>query len=159
MEERAFSDLSKLTYRVFAVERRIVHTVCVTVLEWNGIYRSGSLGNDDGIFMRVTTLAALSAWHAHGIVFDLRNLDYAWGNMIWEMYGRGISPSGVENLPYATVVSEKCLPGFKTCMSIIEPAFDTLERAIDDVVERSHRRLVETFRELDGEDQNGSMSV
>jgi hypothetical protein len=66
------------------------------------------------------------------------------------MYGRGIDPSGVEDLPYSTVVSDKCMAGFKTCMSIIEPAFDTLDEAINDVVNRSHTRLVETFAELDG---------
>lgn len=119
-------------------------------MEWNGVYGDGSRGNDDGVFMRVTTLAALSAWHANGVVFDLRNLHYQWGDKIWEMFGRGIDPSGVEDLPYATVVSEKCMPGFRTCMSIIEPAFDTMEEAIKDVVNRSHLRLVEMLAEFDG---------
>lgn len=150
MIERKFSDLSELTYRIFAVERKIVHGVCVTVLEWNGVYRDGSAGNDDGVFMRVTTLASLSAWYAHGVVFDLRNLHYVWGDKIWEMYGRGIEPSGIESMPYATVVSEKCMPGFQTCMSIIEPLFHTLDEAISDVVNRSHIHLVEAFAELDG---------
>lgn len=150
MIERKFSDLSKLTYCIFTLERKMVHTVRVTVLQWNGVFGDGSRGNDDGVFMRVTTLAALSAWHANGVVFDLRNLHYQWGDKIWEMFGRGIDPSGVEDLPYATVVSEKCIPGFRTCMSIIEPAFDTMEEAINDVVNRSHLRLVEMFAELDG---------
>jgi hypothetical protein len=150
MIERKLSDLSKLTYRIFAIERKLVRTVHVTVLEWNGVFGDGSRGNDDGVFMRVTTLAVLSAWHTYGIVFDLRNLNYVWGDKIWEMYGRGIDPSGVEDLPYSTVVSDKCMAGFKTCMSIIEPAFDTLDEAINDVVNRSHTRLVETFAELDG---------
>ena len=150
MIERKFSDLSNLTYRIFTLEHKIAHTVRVTVMEWNGVFGDGSQGNDDGVFMRVTTLAALSAWHSNGIVFDLRNLHYEWGDKIWEMYGRGIDPSGVEDLPYATVISEKCMPGFRSCMSIIEPAFDTLEEAIDEVVTRSHLRLVEMFAELDG---------
>jgi hypothetical protein len=150
MIERKFSDLSKLTYRIFTLERKIAHIVRVTVMEWNGVYGDGSRGNDDGVFMRVTTLGALSAWHANAVVFDLRNLHYEWGDKIWEMFGRGIDPSGVEDIPYSTVVSEKCMPGFKTCISIIEPAFDTMEEAINDVVNRSHLRLVETFAELDG---------
>lgn len=150
MIERKFSDLSNLTYRIFTLERKIVRMACVTVMEWSGVFGDGSRGNDDGVFMRVITLAALSAWHANGVVFDLRNLHYEWGDKIWEMYGRGIEPSGVEYLPYATVISEKCMPGFKTCMSIIEPAFDTLEEAINDVVTRSHLRLVEISAELDG---------
>ncbi len=150
MIERKFTDLSKLTYRIFTLERKVVHTVRVTVMEWDGVFGDGSRGNDDGVFMRVTTLAALSAWHAHGIVFDLRNLHYVWGDKIWEMYGCGIDPSGAEDLTRATVVSGKCMPGFKTCMSIIEPAFDTIEEAINDVVNRSHLRLVEMFAELDG---------
>ena len=61
-----------------------------------------------------------------------------------------MTPSGVEDFPYATVISDKCMPGFKTCMSIIQPAFDTLEEAFNDVVARSRLRLVEMFAELDG---------
>ncbi|MBN8599545.1 MAG: hypothetical protein J0M26_00735 [Planctomycetes bacterium] len=90
MFERKFNDLSTLSYRIFTVERKVAHTVCVTVMEWSGVFGHGSRGNDDGVFMRVTTLAALSAWHANGVVFDLRNLHYEWGDKIWKMYGRGI---------------------------------------------------------------------
>lgn len=150
MIERKFRDLSNLTYRIFTLERKIVHTVRVTVIQWNGVFADGSSGNDDGVFMRVITLAALSAWHAHGIVFDLRNLHYVWGDKIWEMYGFGINPSGAEDLPRASVISDKCMPGFKTCMSMIEPAFGTLDEAINDVVNKSHLRLVEMFAELEG---------
>ena len=150
MIERKFSDLSKLTYRIFTLERKIAHTVRLTVLEWNGTFGDGARGNDDGVFIRVTTLAVLASWPAHGIVFDLRNLHYVWGDKIWEMYGRGIDPSGVEDLPYATVISDKCKPGFETCMSIIAPAFEQLDDAINAVVKRSHLRLVESFAELDG---------
>lgn len=150
MIERTFNDLSTLSYRICSVERKIAHTVCVTVMEWRGVFGHGSRGNDDGVFTRVTTLAALSAWHTNGVVFDLRNLHYEWGDKIREMYGRGIDPSGVEDLPYATVISDKCMPGFKTCMSIIQPAFDTLEEAFNDVVARSHLRLFEMFSEFDG---------
>ncbi|MFO0885959.1 MAG: hypothetical protein U0894_17550 [Pirellulales bacterium] len=57
MIERKLSDLSKLTYRIFTVERKIIHTVRVTILEWNGDYGDGSRGNDDGVFMRVITLS------------------------------------------------------------------------------------------------------
>ncbi len=60
MIERKFTDLSKLTYRIFTLERKVVHTVRVTVMEWDGVFGDGSRGNDDGVFMRVTTLAALS---------------------------------------------------------------------------------------------------
>lgn len=149
MIERKFSDLSKLTYRIFTIERKVVHNVCLTVFEWTGTFGDGSRGNDDGVFMRVTTLAALSAWHTHGVVFDLRQLGYTWGDKIWETFGRGIDPSGVEDLPYATVISDRCRPGFATCMSIIEPTFDSLDFAVENVFDRAHTRLTDIFADLD----------
>lgn len=149
MIERRFTDLSKLTYRIFTVKRKFHRTVNITILEWSGKFGIGSLGNDDGQFMRITTLAALGAWPAHGVVFDLRNLQYEWGDKIWEMFRRGMDLSGVETLPFATLISDQCYPGFATCMSIIEPVFDTIEAAVEDVARRAHDQLENLMADLD----------
>ena len=151
MIERHFSDLSDLKYRIFTIERNKRHRLNLTILEWTGTYGYGSQGNYDGVFMRVVTYAALSAWHSHGVIFDLRGLEYEWGDKILEMFGRGLDPSGVEDMPYATLISEKCRPGFSTCMSIVEPVFDTLESAVEDVA----RRALENPYALRGELEDG----
>lgn len=144
MIEHKFSDLSQLTYRIFTIDRRVRHTVSLTILEWTGIYGHGSLGNDDAVYMRVITQAALSAWHSHGVIFDLRNLHYEWGNGIWAIFR-------VKDVPFATIISELCRPGFQTCMPIIEPAFTTLEPAVENVMGRAQIRLEALFAELDGQ--------
>jgi hypothetical protein len=75
------------------------------------------------------------------VVFDLRELHYEWGNTIWGMYGHSIDPSGIDGLPYATVVSDLCRAGFKSCESIVGPLFDDLESAVDNVRPRAQEYL------------------
>src|SRR5262245_54238114 len=103
LAERRFDELSSLQYRIFTCALGGKHNPTAIVLKFSGVYGIGSAGNGDADFMRVITQAALSAWHSHAVVFDLRELTYEWGNGIWAVFGRGIHPSGVEGLPCALV--------------------------------------------------------
>ena len=74
-----------------------------------------------------------------------------WGDKIWETFGRGIDPSGVEDLPYATVISDRCRNGFETCMSIIEPVFDDVESALANLKARAQKALDAIWAEINAE--------
>jgi hypothetical protein len=56
----------------------------VKVIEYSGTYREGSAGRDDALFMLATIAAAQAAWFTAGLVIDLRQLAYSWGDeMEW----------------------------------------------------------------------------
>lgn len=146
-----FDDLSDIQYQIFTQTDAGTRRATVMVLQFTGTFGDGSAGNDDGVFMRMITLAALSVWRTHGVVFDLRELNYVWGDKIWEIFGHGIHPPGVEKLPYATVISDRCREGFATCMSIVEPVFEELEAAVANVRDRAQRALDNMWAEIDTE--------
>jgi hypothetical protein len=146
-----FDDLSDIQYQIFTQTDARTRRATVMILQFSGTFGGGSAGNDDGVVMRMITFAALSVWHADGVVFDLRELNYVWGDKIWEIFGCGIDPSGVEQLPYATVISDRCRQGFSTCMSIVEPVFEELEPAITNVRDRAQRALDDVWAEIDTE--------
>jgi hypothetical protein len=143
--ERHLLDFSDIQYRIFTCDLGGDSELTALVLEFSGRYGYGSLGNADGQFMRTITLCALSLWTVEAVVFDLRELEYEWGNTIWGMYGHSIDPSGIGDLPYATVVSDLCRAGFQTCESIVGPLFDDLESALENIRPRArdyHKRLL-----------------
>ncbi len=84
MIEHKFSDLSQLTYRIFTIDRRVRHTVSLTILEWTGIYGHGFAWKRRCGVHASDNAGRIVPWHSHGVIFDLRNLHYEWGNGIWE---------------------------------------------------------------------------
>lgn len=139
--ERRFDELSRIGYRIFTCDISGERPASAMILRFVGSYGRGSAGNDDGQFMRTITLSALSLWMVDAVVFDLRELDYEWGNAIWGMYGHSIEPAGIGDLPYATVVSERCRAGLESCIRIAGPLFDDVETAIDDLRRRAQECL------------------
>ena len=140
LTEHRFEDLSDIEYRLYTCDITVNRRASAMVIAFSGTFGEGSAGNNDGVFMRMITHSALSVWRVQAVVFDLRELDYNWGDKIFEVFGNGIEPSGVENLPFATVISDRCRPGFASCMSIIEPAFEDLGAALDNVRSRAQCR-------------------
>ncbi len=141
LTEHRFENLSEIIYRIFTCDISGDRSASAMVLRFNGTYGHGSLGNGDGQFMRIITLSALSVWTVQAVAFDLRELKYDWGDTIWGMYGRSIDPSGIDDLPYATIVSDLCRAGFESCESIVGPLFDDLESAIADLCPRAQEYL------------------
>ena len=92
------------------------------VLQFSGTYGYGSNGNGDAKYMVAIRDYILDCVLPCAIVFDLRELDYKWGNTIWGIFL-------CDTLPFATVVSRKC-SGFQTC-GVAEPMFESLESALN----------------------------
>ena len=128
--EHRFGDLSQLEYRIQTCRLGGKHHATAMILGFSGRYGVGSAGNGDSEFMRITSLAALSAWRVHAVVFDLRQLKYEWGNGIWSVFGHGIDPSGVDEMPVAMVVSDLCRNGFSTCAGMVPKMFDDIDSAL-----------------------------
>ena len=141
LTEHSFESLSEIKYRIFTCDISGVRSATAMVLRFSGTYGHGSLGNCDGHFMRIITLSALSFWSVEAVAFDLRELKYEWGNTIWGMYGRSIDPSGIDDLPYVTIVSDLCRAGFESCEKIVGPLFDDLDAAIANLRPRAQEYL------------------
>jgi hypothetical protein len=110
------------------------------------------LGNDDAAYIEATKSAWLSVFHVNAIVFDLRHMEYEWGNSIWNalLWDTASDESILEEgeprpvYPTALVVSGLCWPGFSTCKGMVPPMFDDLDTALR-FVEAPARKYLEEF--------------
>ena len=59
------------------------------------------------------------------------------GQYVWGMYSHSIDPSGVDDLPYATIVSDQCRTGFESCESIVGRLFDDLDSVMGNLRARA----------------------
>lgn len=143
--EHRFEELGSLQYRMFTCPLGGKHHAIALILQFSGVFGIGSAGNGNADLMRVVTRAALEAWSGHALVFDLRELDYEWGNGIWAALS-----SGGERLPSALVVSDLCRGGFSTCRGMVPPMYDDLESAVASVAAQAVPALDRLFAELDG---------
>jgi hypothetical protein len=80
----------------------------VLVVQFAGTYGVGSDGNQDAQYMRAMVVAAIEFVEPSGLIFDLTELRYEWGDrMHWVLHsGHRHYING--DLPYAVVVSPLC---------------------------------------------------
>lgn len=84
------------------------------VIKFIGSYGYGSDGNGDAAFMIAIRDYIVNCALPVALVFDLRELEYEWGDAIWDMFQC--------DEPFASIVSERC-KGFQTC-GVARPMFD-----------------------------------
>ena len=116
---------SGIKFRVFIYEFcEPGDEVYAVVIQFVGSYGYGSAGNGDAQYMIAIREYILECINLNAFVFDLRELDYEWGNAIWWLFS--LHP---DDPPFATIVSERC-KGFQTC-GVARPMFETLESALE----------------------------
>lgn len=126
LTERSISDLD---YRVYTSDSRDANDLSVVVLEFVGIYRSGSDGFGDARLMQAIAECALEMFDADALLFDFRRLNYQFGNNIWKVYPTDI--------PYSIVVSDLCRVGLGGSDKCNGPLlFDDFEVALLDLVNK-----------------------
>src|SRR5215204_4407819 len=98
--EVKFEDLSDIAYRMLLRELPPIETniggVRILVIEFTGKHGIGSEGNNDSLFMSTIIRAAMNVWYVDGIVLDLSDLIYGWGNSIGDVLLAGKSVLGKE---------------------------------------------------------------
>jgi len=137
IREIKLADLSKLQSRVFRCEFGGTHEPEALIFEFSGKYGIGSEGNRDADYMEAIKVAYLSICNVDAVVFDLRQLEYEWGNRIWNVLG-WCDESETDNadgepqkvFPTAIVISDLCRKGFSTCKGMVPPQFDDLDEAL-----------------------------
>jgi hypothetical protein len=58
----------------------------VLTLAFRGVYRDGSAGNPDARYMAAIATQAVYAWEPRAVVYDLRTLEYRWGDGILQLF-------------------------------------------------------------------------
>ena len=135
--------MSQLKYRTSRCEFGGKWNPQALILEFTGRYGIGSEGNGDADFIAVIRNACLAVINSKAVVFDFRNMEYEWGNRLFDILRCPRPNSEADDfLPTAMVISDKCRQGFATCVPLVPPMFETLEEALA-FVERPARKYVD----------------
>lgn len=124
-----------MSHRIFLLQDEAQEEQAVLIVAFDGRYRDGSDGNPDAAYMRGQIDLACGVWWFHdGLVIDLSNLAYDWGDAIlaglYHPHGR----------PCAIVVGPDCEAALATLMiddadetprvTDFDDVFDDLNEAI-----------------------------
>jgi hypothetical protein len=110
----------------------------ILIIKYFGRYPDGSAGNTDARNMVAMGKAALYAYEPSGVIIDLSELYYEWGDMLERVFGIGSDRHVDAELPLATVVGSHCREAIRTLIHGINNdkpieeiawVFDSLEAA------------------------------
>jgi hypothetical protein len=131
----SFEALSHITYRFATGEGP--ETGCrVLAAAFSGHYGIGARGSNDAVLIQSMLAAALTAWEPFGLVLDLRDLAYEWGDEMTDVLLTSDPCDRRRKLPVAVLVSSKCREGLTSLVQEFfgdDPLrwlFDTLEEAV-----------------------------
>jgi hypothetical protein len=94
-------ELSDLTYEIYTCPFEKHSYGEALIVSFKGVYGYGSQGNGDAVFMEAIIKAALTAFEPLGLIIDLREMQYEWGDLIVRAFGAG--DSQYVNAPFPTV--------------------------------------------------------
>jgi len=129
ISEFKIANLSKLEYRTYVAEFGGKRSPCALIIEFNGIYGNGSMGNGDADFINMVRAGLTTILNVEAVIYDFRNMEYEWGNRIWNVLACP-REDGDDAITTAMVISDKCRKGFSTCVGMVPPMFDTIEEAL-----------------------------
>ncbi len=152
ISEVRFNELSSIEYRMFLYDpsetRSLLNEPQILVMEFKGRYKIGAEGREDSLFMNAMICAALRVWYVKGLILDLRQLSYEWGDNIGEVLLAGKSVMG-SKFPTAMIVSDLCRPALETASVLYERdrlsgnqtqwLFDDLDSALGFIEEQISR--------------------
>jgi hypothetical protein len=147
---RNLSDLSALRYRFATARSEASARDDLLVVTFVGTYGMGSAGNGDAVFMRAVLALALRAFAPAGVVLDLRDLDYRWGDMM----GAVLNDATIRNVPPSVVISDLCRKAMTSLVTTElgeDPAdwlFGSPGDAIHAVDNRVQRALAEVRQQI-----------
>jgi hypothetical protein len=82
LQERTLGELSQINVRYFLGPARHKPHLMILVIRYTGKYPPGSAGNDDAHYMRAMAKAGVAAFEPWGVIHDLSELIYEWGDRL-----------------------------------------------------------------------------
>ena len=116
----------------------------ILVARFVGTYRIGCKGNPDAMFIASMARAAVFNWGPSGVILDLSQLDYKWGDNMEEVLN--VPQWAGFDIPFAVLVgaeSREAIASLKFGVETkkqateVEGYFDTLAAAIEYLLPRS----------------------
>lgn len=86
------------------------------ILKFIGCYGFGSSGNPDAAFMSAIGKAALEAWSPDGLIIDLSDLHYEWGDQLERVFNIGNDQYIDSPFPVALLVGANCEEAVRTLL-------------------------------------------
>lgn len=134
LREVRLAELSSLESEVLVPEHEPRATPEFLLVRFRGAYRSGSQGRPDATYISAVVRMALAAWFAPGLIIDLRELQYEWGDEMGWIFGLGAWHAGAQiRAPVAIVVGDGCRDALSSLNADAyrEQCRDTLAEALD----------------------------
>jgi hypothetical protein len=116
LRERTLSGLSKIRVSYFVGPSSRKPYLEILVVKYVGTYRPGSLGNDDARFMYAMAMAGVAAFEPWGVVHDLSELKYTWGDQLDTVFTAGPQNGPESAVPVAVVVGPRCEQAVRTLL-------------------------------------------
>jgi hypothetical protein len=98
LQERTLTSLSQIQVRYFTAPASQFPYLEILVIRYVGRYPDGSAGNEDAQFMCAMAKAGVAAYEPWGVIHDLSELAYDWGDRLDLVFtvGPKEEPSGVD---------------------------------------------------------------
>jgi hypothetical protein len=132
-----FAELSGLRHEVAVADGPQFHTPDFLVIRYFGVYKHGSAGRGDALYIVATAAAARKAWWSPCTVIDFSELEYRWGDemawvtsVVWDRILR-------THAALAVVVGDRCRDALRSllreeyeqfCVESLEQAFESCRR-------------------------------
>lgn len=124
LTEHHLQEMSKVEVRYFTGPSSKKPYLEILVIKYSGVYGFGSGGNADAIYMRAMAKAGIEAFEPWGVIHDLSELSYEWGDMLDQVFiGPNFEPS-----PRAIVVGSRCEEAIRTLL-LGENSNEPIEKA------------------------------
>ncbi|MDQ0059988.1 hypothetical protein [Paenibacillus harenae] len=115
-KQNKFEELSDIKYEVHIGNSYIVDYQTIMILKFIGVYGLGSSGNSDATFMCAIGKAALEAWDPSGLIIDLSDLSYQWGDLLERVFDIGNDKYIDAPFPLALIVGNSSEEAVRTLL-------------------------------------------
>ncbi|WP_159888716.1 hypothetical protein [Paenibacillus puerhi] len=113
-------DLSNIQHEVYIGTSKEVDYLEIMIIKFVGNYGYGSDGNSDATFMRAIRSAVLEAWEPGGLILDLSDFSYEWGDRIETVFFVGDDKYRDIPFPVALIVGNKSEEAIRTLLLGLE---------------------------------------
>lgn len=110
-KQMKLEDLSKVKYEVHIGNSNYRK---IMIIKFIGSYGDGSRGDSDAIYMSAMGKAALEAWRPRGVIIDLSELDYQWGDELDRVFDIGSGQYSGAPFPTAVLVGKNSEEAIRT---------------------------------------------
>lgn len=113
-KQKKLEELSEIKYEVHMGRSIEVNYLNIMILKFFGEYGFGSAGNSDAKYMRAMGEAVLEAWNPGGLILDLSDLSYEWGDQLEDVFYIGSYKYRDKPFPVALIVGDKSEEAIRT---------------------------------------------